>query len=163
MSNSRKIPNVGDIAPDFELVNEEMKNIKLSEINDKKIILAFFPAADSPVCTNEMCNFRDRLSDLNNKNTQVIGISIDGPFANKFFKEHYQLNFPLLSDYNREVIKKYNVVMKDLATLKDYNAAKRAIFIIDKDKKITYRWISDSPLIEPDYQEIIINLQEKKV
>ena len=96
---------------------------------------------------------------LNNKNTQVIGISIDGPFANKFFKEHYQLNFPLLSDYNREVIKKYNVVMKDLATLKDYNAAKRAIFIIDKDKKITYRWISDNPLIEPDYQEIITNLQ----
>lgn len=159
MSNSEKIPNVGDTAPDFELVNEEMKSMKLSDIKDKKVILAFFPAAESPVCTAEMCNFRDYLSDLNNKNAQVIGISIDGPFANKFFKENHHLNFPLLSDYNREVIKKYNVVMKDFASLKDYNAAKRSIFILDKDRKIQYKWVSDNPLIEPNYKEIMDNLK----
>ena len=159
MLNSEKTLNVGDIAPDFELVNEEMKSMKLSDIKDKKVILAFFPAAESPVCTTEMCNFRDYLSDLNNKNAQVIGISIDGPFANKFFKENRHLNFPLLSDYNREVIKKYNVVMKDLASLKDYNAAKRAIFILDKDRKIQYKWISDNPMIEPNYKEIMDNLK----
>jgi peroxiredoxin len=159
MQNSEKIPNIGDTAPDFELVNEEMKRMKLSDIKDKKIILAFFPAAESPVCTAEMCNFRDYLSDLNNKNAQVIGISIDGPFANKFFKENRHLNFPLLSDYNREVIKKYNVVMKDLASLKDYNAAKRSIFILDKDRKIQYKWVSDNPLIEPNYKEIMDNLK----
>ena len=68
MSNLEKIPNVGDTAPDFELVNEEMKSMKLRDIKDKKVILAFFPAAESPVCTAEMCNFRDQLSDLNNKN-----------------------------------------------------------------------------------------------
>ena len=111
MINSDNIPNVGDIAPDFELVNEEMKSMKLSDIKDKKVILAFFPAAESPVCTTEMCNFRDYLSDLNNKNAQVIGISIDGPFANKSFKENRRVNFPLLSVYNRVVIKKYNVIM----------------------------------------------------
>jgi peroxiredoxin len=159
MPNSEKIPNVGDTAPDFELVNEEMKSMKLSDIKDKKVILAFFPAAESPVCTAEMCNFRDHLSDLNNKNAQIIGISIDGPFANKFFKENRHLNFPLLSDYNREVIKKYNVVMKDLASLKDYNAAKRSIFILDKDRKIQYKWVSDNPLIEPNYKEIMYNLK----
>jgi peroxiredoxin len=159
MPNSEKIPNVGDTAPDFELVNEEMKSMKLSDIKDKKVILAFFPAAESPVCTAEMCNFRDHLSDLNNKNAQIIGISIDGPFANKFFKENRHLNFPLLSDYNREVIKKYNVVMKDLASLKDYNAAKRSIFILDKDRKIQYKWVSDNPLIEPNYKEIMDNLK----
>ena len=159
MQNSEKIPDIGDTAPDFELVNEEMERMKLSDIKDKKIILAFFPAAESPVCTAEMCNFRDYLSDLNNKNAQVIGISIDGPFANKFFKENRHLNFPLLSDYNREVIKKYNVVMKDLASLKGYNAAKRAIFILDKDRKIQYKWISDNPLIEPNYKEIMDNLK----
>ena len=159
MINSENIPNVGDIAPDFELVNEEMKSMKLSDIKDKKIILAFFPAAESPVCTTEMCNFRDYLSDLNNKNAQVIGISIDGPFANKSFKENRRLNFPLLSDYNREVIKKYNVIMKDLASLKDYNAAKRAIFVLDKDRKIQYKWVSDNPLIEPNYKEIVDNLK----
>jgi glutaredoxin-dependent peroxiredoxin len=159
MIHSENIPKVGDIAPDFELVNEEMKSMKLSDIKDKKVILAFFPAAESPVCTAEMCNFRDYLSDLNNKNAQVIGISIDGPFANKFFKENRHLNFPLLSDYNREVIKKYNVIMKDLASLKDYNAAKRAIFVLDKDRKIQYKWVSDNPLIEPNYKEIIDNLK----
>ena len=159
MINSENIPNVGDIAPDFELVNEEMKSMTLSDIKDKKVILAFFPAAESPVCTTEMCNFRDYLSDLNNKNAQVIGISIDGPFANKFFKENRRLNFPLLSDYNREVIKKYNVIMKDLASLKDYNAAKRAIFVLDKDRKIQYKWVSDNPLIEPNYKEIVDNLK----
>ena len=159
MPNSEKIPNVGDTAPDFELVNEEMKSMKLRDIKDKKVILAFFPAAESPVCTAEMCNFRDQLSDLNNKNAQIIGISIDGPFANKFFKENRHLNFPLLSDYNRKVIKKYNVVMKDLTSLKDYNAAKRAIFILDKDKKIQYKWVSDNPLIEPNYKEIMDNLK----
>lgn len=159
MINSENILNVGDIAPDFELVNEEMKSMKLSDIKDKKVILAFFPAAESPVCTTEMCNFRDYLSDLNNKNAQVIGISIDGPFANKFFKENRRLNFPLLSDYNREVIKKYNVIMKDLASLKDYNAAKRAIFVLDKDRKIQYKWVSDNPLIEPNYKEIVDNLK----
>ena len=159
MQNSEKIPNIGDTAPDFELVNEEMKSMTLSAIKYIKVILAFFPAAESPVCTAEMCNFRDQLSDLNDKNAQVIGISIDGPFANKFFKENRHLNFPLLSDYNREVIKKYNVVMKDLASLKDYNAAKRAIFIVDKDRKIQYKWVSDNPLIEPNYKEIMDNLK----
>ena len=149
---------IGDIAPDFEIPDINLKNMRLSDIKDKKVILAFFPAAESPVCTAEMCNFRDSLSEFNNKNVQVIGISVDGPFANKSFTENRHLNFPVLSDYKREVIKNYGIVMKDLAVLKDYNAAKRAIFILDKDKKISYKWISDNPLIEPNYDEIMQNL-----
>ena len=145
---------LGDIAPDFEIPDINFKNMRLSDIKDKKVILAFFPAAESPVCTAEMCNFRDSLSEFNNKNVQVIGISVDGPFANKSFTENRHLNFPVLSDYKREVIKNYGVVMTDLATLKDYNAAKRAIFVLDKYKKILYMWISDNPLIEPNYDEI---------
>src|SRR5574339_296665 len=149
---------LGDIAPDFEIPDINLKNMRLSDIKDKKVILAFFPAAESPVCTAEMCNFRDSLSEFNNKNVQVIGISVDGPFANKSSTENRHLNFPVLSDYKREVIKNYGIVMKDLALLKDYNAAKRAIFILDKDKKISYKWISDNPLIEPNYDEIMQNL-----
>ena len=85
---------------------------------------------------------------------QVIGISIDGPFANKIFTENRHLNFPILSDYKHEVINRYGIVMKDLASLKDYNAAKRSIFIIDGNGKVQYRWVSDNPMIEPNYQEI---------
>jgi peroxiredoxin len=109
---------LGDIAPDFEIPDINLKNMRLSDIKDKKVILAFFPAAESPVCTAEMCNFRDTLSEFNNKNVQVIGISVDGPFANKSFTENRHLNFPVLSDYKREVIKNYGIVMKDLSVLK---------------------------------------------
>jgi glutaredoxin-dependent peroxiredoxin len=156
MSNTSKIsiPNVNDYAPDFELPDVDMKIQKLSDYRGKKIVLAFFPAAESPVCTTEMCTFRDSLDEINGYGTQVIGVSVDGPFANKVFTENRHLNFPVLSDYKRETISKYGIVMKNLASLSDYNAAKRSIFIIDKDGRIRYRWISDNPLIEPNYQEI---------
>lgn len=155
---SQKTLKEGEEAPDFEIPDINMKNMKLSDIKGKKIVLAFFPAAESPVCTNEMCNFRDSLNEINNKNTQLIGISVDGPFANKMFTENHHLNFPILSDYKRQVIDDYGIVMKDLAALKDYNAAKRSIFILDENKKIIYKWISDNPLIEPNYDEIKSNI-----
>lgn len=144
---------VGDLAPDFELPDINMKMHKLSDYREK-IVLAFFPAAESPVCTKEMCTFRDSLQDLQQESTDIIGISVDGPFANKIFTINRHLNFPLLSDYKREVINKYGIIMKDLGPLKDYNAAKRSIFIVDRDRKIRYSWISDDPLIEPNYKEI---------
>jgi peroxiredoxin len=131
-----------------------MKMHKLSDYIGKKIVLAFFPAAESPVCSTEMCTFRDSLDELKEHGAQVIGISIDGPFANKIFTENRHLNFPILSDYKHEVINRYGIVMKDLASLKDYNAAKRSIFIIDGNGKVQYRWVSDNPMIEPNYQEI---------
>ena len=153
-SSVTPILNIGDEAPDFELADINMKMHKLSDYTGKKRILSFFPAAESPVCTTEMCSFRDSLDELSNYGAQVIGISIDGPFANKIFTEHHHLNFPLLSDYKRETIQKYGIVMKDLGPLKDYNAAKRSIFIVDENGKIQYKWISDNPLVEPNQQEI---------
>ncbi|HZA70903.1 MAG TPA: redoxin domain-containing protein, partial [Nitrososphaeraceae archaeon] len=125
-------PNKGDNAPDFELPDINMKMYKLRDFQKKKVVLVFFPAAESPVCTAEMCTFRDSLNELNDYGAQVVGVSIDGPFANKIFTENRHLNFPLLSDYKRETIQRYGIVMKDLGTLKDYNAAKRSVFIIDE-------------------------------
>lgn len=148
------VPNIGDKAPDFELPDPDMKPRKLSEFYGKKTILAFFPAAESPVCTAEMCALRDSLDQLRDLGANVVGISVDGPFANKFFVQNRHLNFPVLSDYKRDVIRKYGIVMPNLASLKDYNAAKRSIFILDENGKVIYRWVSDSPLIEPSYSEI---------
>lgn len=150
--------NIGDHAPNFELLDTNQEIHKLSDYSKKTTILAFFPASGSPVCTVEMCNFRDSLNEFTDKNVQVIGISVDSPFANKVFTEHHNFNFPILSDYNREVIEKYDVVMPNLGKLKDYKAAKRAIFIIDNQGKIKYKWISDNPLIEPNYNEIRQNI-----
>ncbi len=151
---SSKNITVGDLAPDFELPDIDMKMHKLSENQGRNVVLAFFPAAESPVCTKEMCTFRDSLQDLQNNGADIIGVSVDGPFANKIFTTNRHLNFPVLSDYKRESISSYGIIMKDLGPLKDYNAAKRSVFIIDKDRKVRYSWVSDNPLIEPNYEEI---------
>ena len=156
---SNKI-SVGDLAPDFVLPDVDMRPHKLSEHRGRNILLAFYPAAESPVCTNEMCTFRDALQDIQKEGADIIGVSVDGPFANKIFTTNRHLNFPLLSDYKHEVIAKYGVVMKDLGPLKEYNAAKRSIFIIDKDQKVRYTWVSDNPLIEPNYNEISQELKK---
>ena len=153
LENDSKL-KIGDTAPEFELPDSNMKIHKLSDYKGKKVVLAFFPAAESPVCTAEMCNFRDSNDELSKLGAQIIGISVDGPFANKFFTENRHLNFPLLSDYKRDSIQKYDVVLQDLASLKDYNAAKRAIFVIDNNQIIRYKWVSDNPLVEPNYKEI---------
>ena len=113
------VPNIGDKAPEFELPDPDMKLHNLSEYRGKKTILAFFPAAESPVCTAEMCAFRDSIDQLRDLDANVVGISVDGPFANKFFVQNRHLNFPVLSDYKRDVIKKYGIVMKNLGSRKD--------------------------------------------
>jgi peroxiredoxin len=156
------VPNVGDKAPDFELPDVDMKPRKLSEFRGKKTVLAFFPAAESPVCTAEMCALRDSLDQLRDLGANVVGISVDGPFANKFFVNNRHLNFPVLSDYRRDTIKKYGIVMNRLGPLEGYDAAKRSVFILDKDGKVIYRWVSDNPLIEPNYDEIKDALKKAK-
>ncbi|MEW5840732.1 peroxiredoxin [Nitrososphaera sp.] len=153
-SSSSSVPKIGQKAPDFELPDQDLKMQKLSDYRGKKTVLAFFPAAESSVCTKEMCTIRDSLDELRDYGANVLGISVDGPFVNKAFANNHHLNFPVLSDYARKVIKKYGIVMKKLAVMEDYNAAKRAVFILDKDGKVRYRWVSDNPLVEPNYAEI---------
>ena len=155
MSNTHDwLPEIGDKAPDFQLPDVNMKMHKLSDYLGKKTVLAFFPAAESPTCTVEMCSFRDSLTDLQRVGAQVVGISVDGPFANKIFTINRHLNFDVLSDYKRETINEYGIVMHNLGPLEGYNAAKRSIFILDENGNITYRWISDDPTVEPNYGEI---------
>ncbi len=146
--------NVGDVAPNFELPDTELKMRTLDEFKGKKIVLSFFVAASSPVCENELCTFRDSYQELSNLNAQVIAISNDGPFANKAFAEKHNFTFPLLGDYNSKTIRDYDILMKDLLHIKDYNAAKRSVFVINEDGKIGYKWVSEDPLKEPNYDEI---------
>lgn len=149
-----KVPNVGSKAPDFKLPDPDLNMKGLQDFNGKKVVLAFFPAAMSPVCTKEMCSFRDSFQELSDAGAQVVAVSIDGPFANKQFTAMHNLNFPVLSDYARDAVKKYGVVMPDLLHVKQYNAAKRSVFVIDPNGTVKYKWVSDDPLIEPNYDEI---------
>jgi peroxiredoxin len=127
---------------------------KLSDFYGKKLVLAFFPGAFTSVCTREMCSFRDSLTKFNELKAQVVGVSVNDPFSNAGFAERNMLSFPLLSDYNREVIKLYDIELKDFAGLKGYSVAKRSVFVLDKKGVVRYRWISDNPGIEPNYKEI---------
>lgn len=149
-----KVPEVGSKAPDFTLPDPGLNMKSLQDFRGKKVVLAFFPAAMSPVCTKEMCSFRDSFAELSQAGAQVVAVSIDGPFANKQFTEMHGLNFPVLSDYARDAVRKYGVVMPDLLHVKQYNAAKRSVFVIDPNGMVKYKWVSDNPLIEPNYGEI---------
>jgi len=154
------LPEVGERAPDFTLPDQDLKPRSLSEFRGKKVVLAFYPGAFTSVCTKEMCSLRDSMSRFNELDAVVLGISVNDPFTQKAFAEANNLNFTLLSDYNREVIRKYGVYHEDFIGLKGYTAAKRAVFILDRDGVIRYKWVSDDPTKEPDYDEIIRELSK---
>jgi len=146
--------NVGDIAPGFELPDTDLKLRTLDEFKGDKIVLSFIVAASSPVCEVELCSFRDSWKEISELGAKVIAISNDGPFANKAFAQKNNFNFPLLADYTSNTIRSYGVLMPDLLHIKNYNAAKRSVFIINEDGKIGYKWVSEDPLKEPNYDEI---------
>jgi len=147
--------NVGDKAPDFTLPDTQKTARSLSEFLGKKTVLAFFPGAFTGVCTKEMCTFRDLLARLGELNAQVVGISVDSPFANKAFADQNNLSFPLLCDYDRKVIKRYGIALPNFSGLQGYTAAKRSVFVLDKDGVIKYKWVSDDPGVEPNYDEVM--------
>lgn len=146
--------SIGDVAPGFELPDTELKMRTLEEFKGKKIVLSFFVAASSPVCEAELCTFRDSWKEISDLGAQVVAVSNDGPFANKAFAEKNNYNFPVLADYTSKTIRDYDVLMPDLLHIKNYNAAKRSVFVIMEDGKIGYKWVSDDPLKEPNYEEI---------
>ncbi len=145
---------VGTKAPDFALVDTDLKPTKLSDFGGRNLVLAFYPAAFTGVCEKELCTFRDRLNDFRNAGTSVVGVSVDSPFANKEFAKKNGLGFPLLSDPTREAIGRYDVVHADLANVKGLNVAKRAVFVIDRDGVIRYKWVAPEPKVEPNYDEV---------
>ena len=146
---------VGERTPSFVLPNQDLEKISLEDLlsNGKPVILVFFPAAFSPVCTRELCNFRDKMAKLSKANAVVVGISVDNPWCLKEFKRVNRLPFDLLSDFNREVIERYGIVHEDLIGLK--RVAKRAVFIVSPDGVVAWKWVSDDPGVEPDYDEVI--------
>jgi glutaredoxin-dependent peroxiredoxin len=142
----------GSIAPDFTLPNQDREPVTLSKQRGRPTVLAFFPAAFSSVCQKELCTFRDALSQLNKVQAQVYGISVDTFFALKAFGDQQHLTFPLLSDFNKQVIRDYGVYNEDMIGLK--GIAKRAVFVLDKDGVIRHREVLDDARNEPDYEKV---------
>jgi len=145
--------DVGSTAPDFTLMNQDRQPVTLSALKGKPVVLAFFPAAFSSVCQQELCTFRDSIETLNKAQAQVFGISTDTFFALKAFQDAQHLNFPLLSDYNKEVIRDYGVFNEDMIGLK--GIAKRAVFVLDGNGVVRYREVLDDARNEPNYKEVL--------
>ena len=139
-------------APDFTTKacdGEKIEDFTLSkELGKGNIVLAFFPLAFSPVCTNEMCSFRDSLAQFNSLKARVYGISVDSPFTLNAFIKANDLKFKVLTDFNREISRAYGALHEDLMGLR--GVSKRSVFILDKDGIVRYRWVSDDPRQLPD-------------
>jgi len=145
---------VGHSAPEFSLYDTDRKKRALSDFRGQNVVLAFVPGAFTGTCTTEMCALRDRSDQFNSMNAQVLGISVDPPFSQKAWADANNLNFPMLSDFNREAVNLYGVALENLAGLEGYTAANRAVFVVDKGGVVRYKWVAPSPANEPDYDEI---------
>lgn len=150
------MPNVNEKAPSFTLYDSEGKERRIEDFLEKwkKTILAFFPGAFTSVCTTEMCTFRDMFDELKSLKANLVAISVDSPFSLRAFAEKYGLEFPLLSDFKREAIERYGVLWKDLAGIKGYNVANRAVFILNDSGKIIYKWVGKDPTELPNFEEL---------
>ena len=147
---------VGSKAPDFTLMNENREPVTLSSQKGHPVVLAFFPAAFSGVCTKELCTFRDSMAKLNSAKAQVYGISVDTFFTLGAFKKEQNLNFPLLSDFNKDVIQAYGAFNPDMIGLK--GIAKRSTFVINKDRVIQHAEEQDDARNEPNYDKVFETL-----
>jgi peroxiredoxin len=149
---------VGQTAPDFTLKNTDMQDVTLSAFRGQKnVVLLFVPLAFTGVCTTELCSVRDNLNTYTRLNAEVFGISVDSPFAQKAWKEKEGLNFTLLSDFNREVVKAYGAQYAELIGLQ--GVAKRAAFVIDKEGKVRYAEVLENARNLPNFDKINETLQ----
>jgi peroxiredoxin len=155
---------IGQRVPDFALPDTNKRERKLSEFTQKgKTVLLFFPFAFSGVCDKEMCVFRDGSSKFNSLNARAVGISVDSMFTLKVFAQTYNLQFPLLSDFDKKVSKAYGVLHDAWVALvaPGYRGvSKRAAFVLDGKGILRYKWATDVPSNEPPYEEILSALSK---
>ncbi|MGF1449304.1 MAG: redoxin domain-containing protein [Opitutales bacterium] len=148
--------SIGTQAPDFTLKSKtsgDLKDVTLSqETAGSKVVLLFFPLAWTSVCTEEMCMVSSGIQAYKDLNAKVFGISVDSPFALEVFAREQKIEFPLLSDFNREVCRAYDVLFEEL--LGFHAVAKRAAYVIGTDGKILYSGASDDPKQLPDFDAV---------
>lgn len=151
----------GDAAPDFTVpmaggaAYNDLEEFTLSDaLGEGPIVLAFFPAAFTSGCTAEMCAFRDSMDAFDDLDARVYGVSVDLPFAQNVWMREHDLPFPMLSDWDHEVIRAYDVVLEDMYG--SIEVAQRSVFVLDDGGTVTYRWVrdGDNPDFEPFVEEV---------
>lgn len=149
-----KMPiKVGDKAPDFTLRNSEKELVTLKQYRGQNVVLLFFPMAFTGVCTKELCSMRDSIADYAKLDAQVLAVSVDSVFTLGKWKEEQQFNFPLLSDFNKTVSKKYDSLYKDFV-FEMKGVSKRSAFVIDREGAIKYAEVLESAGDIPNFDAV---------
>ncbi len=144
---------VGDIAPEWEMMNQSREKVSLSSLRGKRVIMLFYPMDFSPVCTEEHCSFGPKLGAIKkDDNTVVFGVSCDHPFAHDAYKKQYNIPYDLLSDTSRKVCKAYDLFMGE----EPFNCSKRGTVVISPDGKIAY-W-QEQPVLEARKVEMLASI-----
>ena len=144
---------IGATAPAFTLYDSEKNKVSLADYKGKNVLLLFFPQAFTSVCTTELCNLRDNIATYNDANAQAFGISVDSVFTLAKFKADQQFNFPLLSDFNKEVSTAYGAIYANWI-LDMKGVSKRAAFVIDKESIIRYAEVLENAGEQPNFKAI---------
>lgn len=147
----------GDAAPNISATvgTSDHEPFELSELlGDGPVVLAFFPGAFTPPCTNEMIALQERIGEFEDAGATVVGISADSPFSQGAFREEHGIAFTLVSDMSSEAIREYDLEM-DIGELGLHGIANRAVFVLDDDGQVTYAWEAEDPTNEPDYEELL--------
>lgn len=152
---------IGQKAPDFGLYDSTKTKVTLSELKGQSVLLLFFPLAFTSVCTKELCSVRDNIAMYQKANARVFGISVDSPQTLAKFKEEQNLNFSLLSDFNKEVSRAYGSIY-ELWGMEMKGVSKRSAFVIDGEGIVRYAEVLENAGLVPDFQKIEQILAEIK-
>ncbi|MFC7077251.1 redoxin domain-containing protein [Haloarcula halophila] len=152
----------GDSAPNITatIANGEVEAFDLSEhLGDGPVVLAFFPGAFTPPCSNEMVALQNHIGDFEDAGATVLGVSADSAFSLNAFRDEHGLEFDLVSDMGRQAIQDYGLEI-DIEDLGLLGVANRAVFVLDDDGTVSYTWTTDDPTVEPDYEELVEAVQD---
>jgi peroxiredoxin len=152
---------IGQPAPDFTLYDSTKNKTTLSDMKGQNVLLLFFPLAFTSTCTAELCSVRDNISFYNNVNAKVFGISVDSLYTLAKYKADQNLNFTLLSDFNKDVSSLYG----SLYEMFGYNmrgVSKRSAFVIDKDGIVRYAEVLENASEQPSFKNITLILEGLK-
>ena len=154
--------STGDTAPTFTATygtsDHELFDLQ-DHLGDGPVVLAFFPGAFTPPCSNEMVAFQDRLADIEAAGGTVLGISADSPFSQGAFREEHGIDFSLVSDMGGEAIRAYDLEI-DIEDLGLHGIANRAVFVLDDEGTVTYNWVAEDPTNQPDYDAVLDAVDE---
>ncbi len=150
---------VGDKAPSFHLFSDERKEVKLEDFQGKNLVILFFPAAFTSVCTNQLCAARDDIAFYQGLDAAVIGVSVDSPFVLAKFREDQKINYPLLSDFNKQMSTAYDSIYQDFV-FGMKGVSRRAAFVVDKEGTIRYAEVLENAGELPNFEAVKTSLEQ---